>query len=216
MQPHAPEIKKRINETIEPLKNIEFSTVIEELSGCKVLPFNPEEKRHQKILDKLCEMARLVVKSVNVNGIARVRANEVGNDIEKFVERALDQVKYKSEKPVTKKGHRKAAGYPDLAFIDDQGVFHYIECKTYNVDKLKSPMRSFYISPSKKFKVTKDAIHFCVSFEIFVSGRSGNKNVYKCKGWKILSLKNLSVDLKSEFNSDNKRLYHPKLLIAQE
>jgi len=40
-----------------------------------------------------------------------------------------------------------------------------------------------------------------------IAGREGNKNIYKCRHWKILSLESLSLDVKYEFNSDNKRLY---------
>ncbi len=45
--------------------------------------------------------------------------------------------------------------------------------------------------------------------------KTNNGNVYKCKSWKILSLENLSVDVKYEFNSDNKRIYTKELILAE-
>lgn len=33
------------------------------------------------------------------------------------------------------------------------------------------------------------------------------ETIYKCKHYKILSLETLSLDVKYEFNSDNKRMY---------
>ncbi len=46
-----------------------------------------------------------------------------------------------------------------------------------------------------------------MSFEIFVAGESGRNHIYKCTHYKILSLESLSLDVKYEFNSDNKRMY---------
>jgi len=48
-----------------------------------------------------------------------------------------------------------------------------------------------------------------------VDGRTGNKNIYKCKSWKIVTLENLKCDVKYEFNSDNKRLYAAELILAE-
>jgi len=90
-----------------------------------------------------------------------------------------------------------------------------VECKTFNIESLDTTFRSFYLSPSEDFKVTKDARHLAISFEIYVEGRSGNKNIYKCKSWKILTLDRLLVDVKYEFNADNRRLYDNKLILAQ-
>ena len=82
-----------------------------------------------------------------------------------------------------------------------------MECKTYNAENIATTQRSFYFSPSDEFKVTHDTIHFLMSFEIYESGESGRNHIYKCRHYKILSLEALSLDVKYEFNSDNKRMY---------
>jgi len=54
-----------------------------------------------------------------------------------------------------------------------------------------------------------------LSYEIISTGAIGNDNIYKCKKWKIITIENLECDVKYEFNSDNKRLYSPELLLAE-
>ena len=49
-----------------------------------------------------------------------------------------------------------------------------------------------------------------ISYEIHLFRRKGDENIYKCKHYKIFSLDILSLDVKYEFNSDNKRLYSAK------
>jgi hypothetical protein len=204
-----------IKQMLRPLKNIPLNLVIECLSGHKILPFNPDEQKDKKILSILVEVAELAGSNVNKKGILRPRPNEVGNDIEPFITEALRHFGYKAEKPRTKNGKTKATGYPDIEFIDEFNRANYLECKTYNIENISTTMRSFYLSPSEDFKITKDAHHFVISFEIYVDGRVGNKNVYKCKKWKILSIEKLLVDVKYEFNSDNKRLYSKNLILAE-
>jgi hypothetical protein len=43
-----------------------------------------------------------------------------------------------------------------------------------------------------------------------VEGQDGDNNIYKCDRYKLLAIDDLPVDLKYEFNSDNKRLYSNK------
>ena len=81
---------------------------------------------------------------------------------------------------------------------------------------MSTTQRSFYLSPSDSFKVTTDAHHFIISFQIYVDGRLNDKNIYKCSSWKILSIDQLLVDVKYEFNSDNIRLYTEHLILAED
>ena len=122
---------------------------------------------------------------------------------------------YPAQTPKTTTGKSKATGYPDIEFIDEFGRANYLECKTYNIENISTTQRSFYLSPSEEFKITKDAHHLIVSFEIFVAGTSGRNNIFNCKSWKIISIENLLVDVKYEFNSDNRRLYSEDLILAE-
>lgn len=204
-----------IKQMLQPLRGIPFNVVIDGISGCKVTPFHKDDPKDIAVLQNLIKIATQASKEVNREGIQRPRPNEVGNDIEPFVKEALVSVGYFAGIPSTRRGKRKAAGYPDLEFVDEFGRTNYLECKTFNINNVSTTQRSFYLSPSEDFKITKDGHHFVVSFEIFESGRRGNSNIYKCKSWKVLSIEDLEVDVKYEFNSDNLRLYADELVLAQ-
>jgi hypothetical protein len=194
---------------LKPLRDIPFNLVIETITGKKVISFDFNNKEHQQVLELLKQAALMAGKEINKIGILRPRPNEVGNDIEKYVREALNSVGLKADIPIGPSGHKKATGYPDILFWYNDKPY-YLECKTYNVKNIETTQRSFYFSPSDEFKVIYDTIHFLLSYEIYVEGEKGNKHIYKCKHYKILSIKSLSVDVKYEFNSDNKRMYSGK------
>ena len=203
-----------IKQMLTPMKDIPLSLVIEAISGYKILPFDPTDSNDKTVLDNL-KACNLAGKKVNVKGISRTRANEVGNDIEPFVKDAVRSVGYRADAPKTKSGGKKAAGYPDIEFVDEFGRTNYLECKTYNIENVTTTQRTFYLSPSEDFKITQDAHHLVVSFEIYVASRQERENIYKCRSWKIVSVETLPVDVKYEFNSDNARLYAKDLILAE-
>jgi hypothetical protein len=194
---------------LQPLKDIPFNLVIEAMTGKKVLSFDFTRPDHQEVLKLLKQAALNAGKEINKTGILRPRPNEVGNDIEKYVRNALNSVGLEADVPVGPSGHKKATGYPDIIFWFNNNPY-YLECKTYNIENIETTQRSFYFSPSDEFKVIYDTIHFLLSYEIYVEGEKGDKHIYKCKHYKILSIESLSVDVKYEFNSDNKRMYSGK------
>lgn len=179
------------------------------MTGKKVISFDFAKSDHQKILSLLKQAALNAGKEINKTGILRSRPNEVGNDIEPYVRKALNLLDINADIPIGPSGHKKSTGYPDILFWFNENPY-YLECKTYNIKNIKTTQRSFYLSPSDEFKVIYDAPHFILSFEIYVAGEQGNKHIYKCKHYKILSIESLSLDIKYEFNSDNKRMYSGK------
>lgn len=212
---YTEQLENVIKQMLRPLRNIPLNVVIEALCEKKIIPFDRSNPMDKKLLEKLELVCAVAGKEVNEVGIVRARPNEVGNDIEPFVKRALKSVGYQAVTPKTITGKSKAMGYPDIEFIDEFGRSNYLECKTYNIENISTTQRSFYLSPSEEFKITKDAHHIVVSFEAFVAGNKGGKYIFNCKSWKIVSLEKLLVDIKYEFNSDNKRLYSPDLILAE-
>jgi hypothetical protein len=208
-QDYIEKLENVIKQMLKPLRDIPFNLVIETITGKKVISFDFNNKEHQQVLELLKQAALMAGKEINKIGILRPRPNEVGNDIEKYVREALNSVGLKADIPIGHSGHKKATGYPDILFWYNDKPY-YLECKTYNVKNIETTQRSFYFSPSDEFKVIYDTIHFLLSYEIYVEGEKGNKHIYKCKHYKILSIKSLSVDVKYEFNSDNKRMYSGK------
>lgn len=210
-------LENAIKQMLTPLKDIPFNLVIESLTGKKVVPFDFNDPTDKGLLDILKNVATQAGKKINEEGIIRRRANEVGNDIEAFVKSAMQYYKLNPDIPAGTSGKKKAMGYPDVIFYYKEKP-SYLECKTYNLENIETSQRSFYFSPSEDFKVVHDTHHFIISYEMYVAGREGNKNVYKCKYWKILSIESLSIDVKHEFNSDNKRMYSGKdgaILLAE-
>ena len=191
-----------VKHMIEPLKDVPFRLVIESLSGHRVVPFKPSDEK---------DGSNSFKRYINKEGIRSRRPNEVGNAIEAFVEKALiESGARKAGKPQVN-GKTKSAGYPDLEFVDQNERRNYLECKTFNRKNVETTQRSFYLSPSEDFKITQDVHHFVLSLEM----NQKSPGVYYCQGWKILSLEKLLVDVKHEFNSDNKRLYAGELLLAE-
>ncbi len=134
----------------------------------------------------------------------RPHLHKVGNDIEPFIKKALNSLNLNADVPTGPSGSKKSTGYPDILFWFNKKPY-YLECKTYNAENIATTQRSFYFSPSDEFKVIYEAPHFLMSFEIYAAGESGRNHIYKCRHYKILSLGSLSLDVKYEFNSDNKR-----------
>ncbi len=195
-----------IKQMLQPLRGIPFNLVIEALTGHRVFKFDKTNHTHLGALEKLRLAALEAGLSINRSPIKRKRANEVGNDIEDYILCALHRGNIQADIPTTKFGKKKVAGYPDIIFWYDDIPF-YIECKTFKIDALSSSFRTFYFSPADDMKVTFDAVHFLLSFEMdsIVDKDGGYRFI--CKHFKIISLEALSLDVKYEFNSDNKRLY---------
>ena len=206
---YTKKLENVIKQMLQPLKDIPFNLVIEAMTGKKVISFDFTKSEHQKILSLLKQSALNAGKEINKTGILRPRPNEVGNDIEPYVRNALNLLDVNADIPIGPSGHKKSTGYPDILFWFNENPY-YLECKTYNIKNIETTQRSFYFSPSDEFKVIYGASHFILSFEIYVAGEQGNKHIYKCKHYKILSIESLSLDIKYEFNSDNKRMYSGK------
>lgn len=209
------QLENVIRQMLTPMKGLPFGIVIQALCGHRVIPFDTANTADAALLETLKIVANHVAVEVNQTGIRRPRPNEVGNDMEPYVEHALTSCGLRAHKPTTVSHKRKSTGYPDLEFRDQEGRTNYLECKTFNRDNVDTTQRSFYLSPSDDFKVTQDAHHFVLSYEIISAGEDGANHIYKCSAWKIVSLSGLEVDVKYEFNSDNARLYSAELVLAE-
>lgn len=199
-------IENVIKQFLKPLKGVPFNLVIESMTGKKVLSFDFSNDDHINILKLLKEASVDAGRNINKSGILRSRPNEVGNDTKSYVRNALNAQNLNADTPAIPSGNKKSTGYPDIIFWFNNEPY-YLECKTYNIKNIATTQRSFYFSPSDEFKVIYDAPHFIISFEIYVAGEKDNKHIYKCKHYKILSTESLSLDLKYEFKSNNKRMY---------
>ena len=195
-----------------PRRGIPFSDAVFALSGCRVLPFDRDDL---DLLERLCEAAAIAARSAAKRGIATSRPNEAGNAIEPFVESALHSVGLQAGRPQCRSGAGRSAGYPDLEVTDSHGRTIYLDCKTYSQETRDQTLRSFYFSLTDDPKITRDAMHLIVGFELKKVSNNGN-HAFIPRGWSLWSLDGLSLQMKYEFNASNRQLYAKDGLLAEE
>ena len=88
-----------IKQMLQPLKNVPFNLVIETMTGKKVISFDFKNTEHKNVLDLLKQAALNAGKEINKTGILRPRPNEVGNDIEPYVKKALNTLNLSANVP---------------------------------------------------------------------------------------------------------------------
>lgn len=192
----------------EKYKKISFKKVIKNIFGFDLKSFKAKPNK-MKLLNKSFSLAMKKFNKDKIN-TASVRKNEVGNKIEFFVLEALNKNGFIASIPSKKDEKKQSSGYPDIVFIDDKKELIYLECKTYSKNNTKDTFRSFYLSATKSGKITKNAPHLLIVFEI-----EKGKKYYSANSWKLLTLEDLNVKLKIEFNASNKDLYTRNRIISQ-
>lgn len=195
---------------LKPIKGLPFEVVMKGLCGASVLKYETSEGNNEQTLELIANAMRAVCVAIQENPIKRPRPNEVGNDIEPFVIDMLKEEGLCASPPRTITGKGKATGYPDVK-IQMNGLPIYLEVKTYAIKSHNTTMRSFYLSPSEDHKVTEDAHHILVGFEVERTG-----DLYSPVAFELVDLYGLECDMKFEFNSDNKRLYENARILRSE
>lgn len=195
---------------LKPIRGIPFEVAIRALCDVSVEPFDRSDAENRAFLETLAEAMREACRAVQATPIERPRPNEVGNDMEPFVIRALCQQGLAAAPPRTRDGKGKSTGYPDVR-IDAGNRPVFLEVKTYAAANHATTQRSFYLSPADDPKIFEDGCHLLVGFEIERAG-----NLFKPVAFEIFDLYGLECDMKSEFNSDNKRLYADTRLLVKE
>ena len=191
-------------ELLQPAKKLPFKTVLHATTGHRLLDFDTNNPAHRELHAKLLRAAALAGHRARAEGITTARANEAGNHIEPFVRAALRDTGLAARVPVNADGRAQATGYPDLEITNAPAC--YLELKTYNATTVNTTQRSFYYSPGATTKVTRDALHLLLAYRLEKQTRAG-QTVYVPVHWRLLSLQDLEVDLKYEFNTHNRALY---------
>jgi hypothetical protein len=201
---------------LKPLKDIPFDVIIRSLADCQVIKFDKSSASDAEVLLLMERAIQLCADEINKQPIQRPRPNEVGNDIEEYVMRALQAVGLRATRPTSAQGRNQSTGYPDILFFDSANRPTYLECKIFAHGKEPSTMRSFYLSPSETFKVSLDARHLLIAFGMEAEPIAGSRSsLYRPKSFKLVDIHDLLCDVKYEFNSDNRRLYMPNLVLLE-
>ena len=191
-------------ELTKPAKRIPFKEVILATTHQHILDFNTNNASHRELFQKISTAASSALTNARSAGLFSARANEAGNHMESFVRAALKEAGLNARVPITTAGEAQAVGYPDVEILSDLPC--YVELKTYNASTANTMQRSFYYSPSEHPKVTRDALHLLLAYELERTERN-DKTVFTPTHWKLITLQDLEVDLKFEFNQSNRGLY---------
>ena len=152
-------LEQALAQMLKPVKGIPFSVIVKSLAERQVIQIDRSNAADIELLKKLGKAIQLCAVELKSNPIRRPRPNEVGNDVETYVMRALAQAGLNAERPKSKSGMGKSTGYPDILVRSDENRPTYLECKIFAQGSAETTMRSFYLSPSESFKVSVDARH---------------------------------------------------------
>lgn len=191
-------LERRVRDLVHGMKDVPLPLVIKALSDCEVLPWSGEDA------SGLEAVALTVLRQINEHGIDAPRVNEAGNVVERHVIAALSTHGFAAHRPAGPSGRARAAGYPDLEVTQGERLY-YVEVKSFGAATIDSTQRTFYLSPSIDFKVTKDAFHLLIAVEL----EQTSTNRYHARSARWLDLARLRCDLKHEFNASNRDLYDP-------
>ena len=157
-------LEQALAQMLKPLKNIPFSVIVRSLAERQVIQIDQADAADIELLKKLEKTIHLCAAELKAKPIRRPRPNEVGNDVEGYVMRALPRAGLTAARPTSQKGLGKSTGYPDILVRDAKNRATYLECKIFAQGSAETTMRSFYLSPSESFKVSVDARHLLLAF----------------------------------------------------
>ena len=199
------------------LRGIPFSEVIVDVTGKKVLAFDPKNEVDQRVVKAISAACDETVKRLNAPDSAiqsTTRINEVSSHFEDALRELLNAESGLScDLPRTAEGRVMRSGYPDLRIVDvaSKRVF-YLDPKLYAFGSRDSSFRTFYFEPKiATNKVREDAVHFIAGFEHKPREKSGRWNFTR---WDLVDLAQFKVKLKAEFQGSNRDIYRPEAIVA--
>ncbi|HEY5107810.1 MAG TPA: hypothetical protein VII73_13750 [Caulobacteraceae bacterium] len=209
-------LENALAQAIRPIKGVPFNVVIRALCGHDVVKMDRESKSDQSLISTLSAVASRVGRETKMRPIKRPRPNEVGNDIEFYILDALKELGINASRPTSAAGLGLGVGYPDILITERHDRHTYLEAKTYSKKSASSAMRSFYLSPSERFKVSRDGRHLLLAFEMERRPiQNSELSEFRAVAYKLVDLRDLICDVKQEFQSDNRRLYINSALLAE-
>lgn len=189
-------------------RSFAFATVMEAVSGKKVLPYQPESSSHQRVMRGIESSIENVIRDLNrQDSPIRLlrRINEASRYFEDGLMKEIQQIEGLScEIPENAAGNRQRAGYPDLKITDQaSGQVFYLDPKLVEQTSIESTLRTFYYEPrGKSGKILDDAVHLLIGIE-----HDGKDGAWQFTKWRIVDLSKLALKLKAEFQTSNSEMY---------
>jgi len=199
------------------LRGIPFSEVIFDVTGKRVLAFNPKNETDLRVVKQISVVLDEVMSQLNspasvIQGIPRI--NEVSSHFEDLMRELLNKTSgLTCDFPKTTEGRLQRSGYPDLELIDQESHrVYYLDPKLYAIGRRDSSFRTFYFEPRMAtIKVREDAVHFIVGFE---HEKPAADRRWKFTRWDLIDLSHFQVKLKAEFQGSNRDMYRPEAIVA--
>jgi hypothetical protein len=199
------------------LPGIPFSEVIFDVTGKRVLAFNPKNETDLRVVRQISGVLDEVISQLNspasvIQGIPRI--NEVSSHFEDLMRELLNKTPgLTCDFPKTSEGRLQRSGYPDLELIDQESHrVYYLDPKLYATGSRDSSFRTFYFEPKiATNKVREDAVHFIVGFE---HEKPAADRHWKFTRWDLVDLSHFQVKLKAEFQGSNREMYRPEAIVA--
>lgn len=96
---------------LKPLKGLPFPVIVKALAGNQVIQIDRNSKADELLVKKIERAIQFCAAELRSKPIRRRRPNEVGNDIEPYVMRALQQSGLTAARPRdTHRGQRSSSG----------------------------------------------------------------------------------------------------------
>ena len=199
------------------LRGIPFSEVIFDVTGKRVLAFDPKNETDLRVIKQISVVLDEVMSQLNspasvIQGIPRI--NEVSTHFEDLMRELLNKTSgLTCDFPKTTEGRLQRSGYPDLELVDQESHrVYYLDPKLYAVGSRDSSFRTFYFEPRiATNKVREDAVHFIVGFE---HEKPAADRRWKFTRWDLIDLSHFQVKLKAEFQGSNRDMYRPEAIVA--
>jgi hypothetical protein len=199
------------------LNSIPFATIIEATTGHKIIPLDLQRETERALVATIGAGLDEVLKRLNATNSAaqqQRRINEVSSHFENELRTVLNATPgLTCEVPRTAGGKVQRSGYPDLRLVAQaSGRVIYLDPKLFEQGSRSSSFRTFYYEPKlETSKIHEDAHHLVVGIEH--DGRASG--AWKFTRWELVDVSRLRVTLKAEFQSSNKELYRPELIVGR-
>jgi hypothetical protein len=198
----------------QSLEGVSFSQVVEAVSGCPVIPVNPEVDKAW--LSTLGTVLDDVLRSLNAPSHPSQKGGRI-NEASRFIEDEL-LIKlnavpgWKCTIPLTVSNTEQRSGYPDLRLVLSDGRIVYLDPKLHAADNRTSSFRTFYFEPKKEtLKIKDPAIHLLIGVSHVPSPTQG----IHFQGWELVDISGMPVRLKAEFQSSNREIYREEAIISR-
>jgi hypothetical protein len=183
---------------------ISFQELVNTTTEFNVIPLDKNTKPDQDLINEIVRSTKNYI-SYTTRTRQRYEGRRI-NDVGKRIEEAfVEELKKSANLTPTLLGK---TGYPDIKITDQNDRVTYLESKAIS-KSWESGFRSFYFTNGEK--IESDARHLLIAWDIIEE----SPRYWKVNGWRLCDLSHLNnLNIKLEFNSNNKVLYSGDLDIA--